>query len=255
MNAIASTVDLVIKELDEVRFGFVDASYSNGLRDTYVRTVTDVTSIIQKSGRVLEIGAFTGVVSLTLNRLGYDVTAHDIPLVIMDPEMQVLLHSNRVSTVCFNLQNTPYDLPDAAFDAIICCEVLEHLAFNPIPVVRELKRILKPGGVIYIATPNFASLVHRLALLKGRSFNNSPEHFVWALNSTSAMSVGLHWKEYTKRELLMFFELEGMRCVRHYYCRYVNRTMSSVLRRILVACIYRLFPSLMQCQVATFTKN
>jgi len=69
MKEIASAVDSVICELNQVRFGFVDASsYSNALRDTYVRTVTDVSSIIQKNGRVLEIGAFTGVVSLTLIR-------------------------------------------------------------------------------------------------------------------------------------------------------------------------------------------
>jgi 2-polyprenyl-3-methyl-5-hydroxy-6-metoxy-1,4-benzoquinol methylase len=118
MNAMVSTVDAVIKELNEVRFGFVEASYSNVLRDTYLRTVTDVTSIIQKNGRVLEIGAFTGVVSLTLIRLGYDVTAHDIPLVIMDKEMQTLLHVNKVSTACFNLQDYPYNIPDAAFDGM-----------------------------------------------------------------------------------------------------------------------------------------
>jgi 2-polyprenyl-3-methyl-5-hydroxy-6-metoxy-1,4-benzoquinol methylase len=138
---------------------------------------------------------------------------------------------------------------------IICCEVLEHLAFNPIPVVRELKRILKPGGIIYIATPNLTSLVHRVSLMKGRSFYNPPGHFVWALNPASAMSVGLHWKEYTKTELLTFFKLEGMRCVRHYYCRYVKRTTSSFLRRALVGFIYWLFPSFMQCQVAIFAKD
>ena len=75
------------------------------------------------------------------------------------------------------------------------------------------------------------------------------------LNPADGMSVGLHWKEYTKAELLVFFQLEGMHCVRHYYCRYVNRTTSSFLRRSLVGLVYRLFPSLMQCQVAIFAKD
>jgi SAM-dependent methyltransferase len=38
------------------------------------------------------------------------------------------------------------------FDLIICTEVLEHVN-NPFSVVNELRRILKPGGIIAISTP------------------------------------------------------------------------------------------------------
>lgn len=48
--------------------------------------------------------------------------------------------------------------PDAAFDAILCSEVLEHVP-DPTKAVHEFARLLKPGGKMILTAP-FASLVH-----------------------------------------------------------------------------------------------
>ncbi len=48
--------------------------------------------------------------------------------------------------------------PDASFDAILCTEVLEHLP-HPVDALRELSRLLKPGGKLILTAP-FASLSH-----------------------------------------------------------------------------------------------
>jgi len=47
-----------------------------------------------------------------------------------------------------------HDIPvdDDHFDAVICNAVLEHVA-NPIEVVREIHRVLKPGGYFYLSIP------------------------------------------------------------------------------------------------------
>lgn len=42
---------------------------------------------------------------------------------------------------------------DAAFDAVLCTEVLEHVPY-PIATVRELSRVLKPGGVLILTAPS-----------------------------------------------------------------------------------------------------
>jgi ubiquinone/menaquinone biosynthesis C-methylase UbiE len=48
--------------------------------------------------------------------------------------------------------------PDASFDAVMCIEVLEHLP-DPIGALRELTRILKPGGTLILTAP-FCCLTH-----------------------------------------------------------------------------------------------
>ena len=49
----------------------------------------------------------------------------------------------------------------AAFDAIALWDVLEHL-HDPLASLRELRRILRPGGVLFLRVPNAASYVARL---------------------------------------------------------------------------------------------
>jgi SAM-dependent methyltransferase len=48
--------------------------------------------------------------------------------------------------------------PDASFDAILCTEVLEHVP-DPIVVLNELCRLLKPGGKLILTVP-FCSFTH-----------------------------------------------------------------------------------------------
>ncbi len=48
------------------------------------------------------------------------------------------------------------DFPDNYFDVIILAQVIEHIV-NPDTLLREIKRILRPDGMVYITTPNFSS--------------------------------------------------------------------------------------------------
>jgi ubiquinone/menaquinone biosynthesis C-methylase UbiE len=48
--------------------------------------------------------------------------------------------------------------PDASFDAIMCTEVLEHVP-DPVKVLQEFQRLLRPGGWLILTAP-FCSLSH-----------------------------------------------------------------------------------------------
>lgn len=49
--------------------------------------------------------------------------------------------------------NKPIDLPDNYFDAIVSFETLEHVA-NQQNTLSEFKRVLKPGGILIISSPD-----------------------------------------------------------------------------------------------------
>lgn len=53
---------------------------------------------------------------------------------------------------------TSIPVPDAAFDAVLCSEVLEHVP-DPIVALRELCRVTAPGGSLILTAP-FSSMVH-----------------------------------------------------------------------------------------------
>ncbi len=60
---------------------------------------------------------------------------------------QQRLHSSRVTHVVADLTRLPY--ADRTFDAVVCGWVLEHLP-DPLPGLRELARVLAPGGKLLL---------------------------------------------------------------------------------------------------------
>ncbi|MEW5975179.1 MAG: methyltransferase domain-containing protein [Acidobacteriota bacterium] len=99
---------------------------------------------------VLDLGCGTGYGTALLSRYASRVSGLDL-----SPEA---IHFARVH---FSAPNADYVVGDAAalgyrtdcFDAVVCFEVIEHL-WNQQSLLEEVKRVLKPGGVLIISTPN-----------------------------------------------------------------------------------------------------
>ena len=62
----------------------------------------------------------------------------------------------------FDAEKDPFPYPDEHFSTVLCCELIEHLAEDPMHMMAEINRILRPGGHLVLTTPNIASLrAHR----------------------------------------------------------------------------------------------
>ncbi len=76
------------------------------------------------------------------------------------PFKSMIGESANIFTMDFNEKRGPdtvgssLALPfkEASFDAVICTDVLEHLP-EPEVALREIERVLKPGGAVYLTTP------------------------------------------------------------------------------------------------------
>lgn len=228
-------------------------SYNSELKFTFRRTLEGIHRL--GSGlRILEIGSFTGVVAVALRLLGHDVTASDMPFVLEDPGVQTLLDSHSIPSLAADLAHHPFPVSDAAFDLIVFNEVLEHLNFNPIPLIREFHRILRCGGRVYCATPNLVAAKNRWLIMSGRSYINPVQCLLWNLDPGTGMSVGLHWREWSKAELVELYSICGFE-LEHHSFGLVTPNRSSSLRRSAVACMYRLVPSLLPNQVGVFRRK
>jgi ubiquinone/menaquinone biosynthesis C-methylase UbiE len=101
-------------------------------------------------GRILEIGAGGAWLSAELSKLPkvVEITATDFSPVLLReqaPKVFELLHANAAKITRMPGDFHKLDFPDNYFDFVVCSAVLQEAA-NIVQVLRETKRVLKPGG-------------------------------------------------------------------------------------------------------------
>jgi 2-polyprenyl-3-methyl-5-hydroxy-6-metoxy-1,4-benzoquinol methylase len=242
-------IDLLGRGLGEKEF-----FYLNLHKSEYSRTVYDVVQTIGtgEDKSILEIGAYLGVVSISLSKLNYNVSATEIPEFLSNKRLQDLYAENDIDFSSINLDNgkIPYD--DNQFNAVIMCEVLEHLNFNPLPCIQEVNRILKPGGCFYLAMPNHASLKRRVQLLFGKSTSHPISCFFEQLSDTENKIVGIHWREYTVSETKELLTSLGFEIEKTYYTS--ANLSTNPFKLFLKRMLYKILPSLQEGQVCIAKK-
>jgi SAM-dependent methyltransferase len=110
--------------------------------------------------RVLDVGCATGYIALLLMQLDHQVTGIEL-----NASMAAEARARGVEVLEHDLEE-PLPLPDSSFDVVHACEIIEHL-FDTEGFLEELGRILAPGGVLILSTPNLNSLTNRLRVLFG----------------------------------------------------------------------------------------
>lgn len=121
------------------------------------------------TGRMLEIGAGAGALVSVARRRGWVVDATEVSASAVQRLTQT---GARVHVG--DLDDARY--PDGAFDLVACLEVIEHLP-SPARCLRETARIVRPGGLLLLTTPNYHGLSRRLLGVRWRVID--PEHLAY----------------------------------------------------------------------------
>lgn len=103
----------------------------------------------------------------------------------------------------FDIQTSPWPYADGSFDTVLCCEMLEHLVFDPLLVLSEINRILKMGGRLLLTTPNIASAKGVEFILRG----GSP--YVYGSFEKAGLATDRHNREYTPGEVECILQAAG----------------------------------------------
>lgn len=183
--------------------------YLHGQRPRYLETA----ELLKQSGlqgSMLELGGAPGNLMILLKSLGYDVRGVDI-----DPSrFQRVLEKHGVSMDRSDVEAEPLPFPEDTFDVVLCLEVIEHLRINPLYALREAFRVTKPGGHIFLSTPNITP-VHRLLFLLGTDYQDDPVREFSKLERVGHMG---HLRLYSLAEVRRFLEFVGFEGCRH-VCR------------------------------------
>ena len=101
-----------------------------------------------------------------------------------------------------NVESSTFPYADATFDVVVFCEVLEHLQMDPVAALHEMRRVLKPAGVLLVSTPNVARLENVARLIAGANVYDPYSGYG---------PYGRHNREYTRHELVRLLEFAGFK--------------------------------------------
>lgn len=108
----------------------------------------------RRGGLLLEIGCGNGRQLERLAQAGWQVQGVDF-----DPTAAETARALGLPVALGDLATQAF--APASFDAIVSSHVIEHIP-DPVALLQECRRLLKPDGVLVMLTPNAAALGHRL---------------------------------------------------------------------------------------------
>ncbi len=133
-------------------------------RRSQARIVLKKISKFKKGGRILDIGCGPGLFLDEAKRQGWEVQGADLSKWGQDYAKSKFLID------VFQGFLTEAGFADRSFDVIVMNDVIEHLE-DPKAVLKEIRRILKNDGIIYVSTPDIKSVLSRLLRAKWWGIN------------------------------------------------------------------------------------
>lgn len=157
-------------------------------------------------GKMLDLSCGDGDTAQLLAKLGYSVVATDYGKPPLMPQ-----GIKRVAGVDLN-RYLPFRAE--SFDAVDLVEVIEHIENQP-QLIREIARMLRPGGALLISTPNILNAFSRLrflftGFLRGRV---RPAHYT----SKPGQAPNIYLLHFYELYYLLFhygFEIKGLKKTR-----------------------------------------
>ena len=163
-----------------------------------------------RSLRLLDVGSSTGIIANYLADYFLEVTGIDIDEEAIDFAAETFQKHN----LKFNVDDLMgLNFPDKTFDVVICAQIYEHVP-DAQTMIKEICRVLKPGGICYFAAGNRitlmephyrlpflsllpASLAHLYMRLAGKGSHYHEKHY--CLPGLKKLVNGFTVHDYTKK--------------------------------------------------------
>ena len=175
----------------------------------------EITPLGGPCDRVLEMGAYLQITPALKTRSGYGEVRGSYYGPAGRVDHRVVTSDKGEPFDCyvdhFDAERDRFPYPDCHYTTVLCCELIEHLAADPMHMMAEINRILKPGGHLVLTTPNAAGLRAIAAVLQGYH----PAFFnAYVRPSESGETEARHSREYAPREVRRLLEDAGFEVTR-----------------------------------------
>ncbi len=120
-----------------------------------IRNAHRLLALIPSGGRLLEIGSACGLLLLAARERGFDAQGVELSTWAVEQARAaygLAIHCGPVESA---------GLPAGSFDAVVMADVIEHLT-DLRATMREIHRVLRPGGKLLLLTPDIGSVMARL---------------------------------------------------------------------------------------------
>lgn len=203
--------DLIQNAADKLKAGSKNNWFDQYIDQNKERFVTDLDSISRylthEKMKIGDLGAAPFVIDLALKTMGHHVTCFDVA-----PE-----RFNHLEKVGLNLEKVDLDkwaeVKNGDYELVLFTEVFEHLRGDLLTVCHNIYDMLKPGGILYLTTPNIRSVmgIYKLIFKKvSYSLSNDLYHEWNKLETLGHMG---HVREYTLHEVTTLFTTVGFEAI------------------------------------------
>ncbi len=186
---------IVTPEARTELFGYIE--------EALLRFVNTVCLVPERTGTLLELGANPYFLTLFLKKFRrYDLELANFfsdrlayePGQVCEQEVTNTKYQehHRFPYRVFNIEQDVFPYADASFDVVLFCEIIEHLVSDPVFVLEQIHRVLKPGGSLVLTTPNVGRWENVCRMAAGENIYDPYSRYG---------IYGRHNREYTTKEL------------------------------------------------------
>ena len=182
-----------------------------GYLEYHRRRYQDTLRLLPSGGgrRLLDVGSFPGHLSALAQGRGWEVTGLNNAIEGGGAWADFLDRcGDRTITIreC-EVEQAPFPLPTASMDAVLFCELFEHLHLNPFHTLKEIFRVLRPGGLLVLTTPNLRRVETLSRLWHG--WGTQPPVSRAFHELFPSLLYHRHNREYTADELAYYLAFQG----------------------------------------------
>jgi glycosyltransferase involved in cell wall biosynthesis/SAM-dependent methyltransferase len=234
-RAAAKTIELDREEaLAYVRAFFTEDAAATGYLRQHGERIIETVSLVpvgEEGQRLLEVSSYLQMTPL-VKRFGQygEIAVTNWWQGEPREKLQRIRHAVTGEDLSFRMQNVDverdrFPYPDDYFDVALCCEIIEHLAEDPMHMLVELHRVLKWGGLIVLTTPNIASAFSIQEAMAG----SSP--YIYGSYNLQGRA-DRHSREYAPKEVRLALESAGFKVTRLFTKDLWHKTDEELLRRL-----------------------